>query len=101
MGKSSQRKGRGGEHEVAMDLRAGGFDAAVNGIYEKLDVRCCFGTEDWQGEVKRKAKCAKDKYDAFDNGAKFFVERADRKPWLITFLLKDFMSLKAPKKDPE
>lgn len=97
MGKSSQRKGRTAELEIAAILRAAGFkDATVCGIYEKLDVRCPIDGHDRLIEVKRKKQTQGEAYTALENGAWGLVSRADRKEWLLTIPLKTFLALASP-----
>lgn len=87
MGKSSQRKGRRAEFEVRDILIAGGWEAEANGIWEPFDIK-------WEGrdcEVKRRKDGMGMAYTAFDDGAGAYFFRADRKPWLITHTLDDFI----------
>ena len=93
MGKSSQRKGRAAEIEVANILKAVGFDACVCGIYETLDVRCAIDGTDRLLEVKRKKETQGEAYKAIENGAWGLASRADRKEWLLTVPLKTFLTL--------
>jgi len=92
MGKPSQRKGRAGEMEVRDILKASGWSACTKGIWDTFDV-------DWEGrdvEVKRHSKGMKPAYDAFDNGACAFFFRADRKEWLITMTLDEYINRHGP-----
>jgi hypothetical protein len=93
MGKSSQRKGRQAELEIASILRAAGFDAVACGIYETLDVCCAIDGHDRLLEVKRKKQTQGDAYTAIEAGAWGLVSRADRKPWLLTIPLRTFLEL--------
>lgn len=101
MGKSSQRKGRSAEIEVANILKAADLDACVCGIYEKLDVRCAIDGRDRLLEVKRKKQTQGDAYKALEAGAWGLVSRADRKEWLLTIPLKTFLSLRSPDTDEQ
>ena len=95
-GRSSQRKGRGGEREIRDILKAAGWDAYVKGIYEPLDIN-------WEGydcEVKRRRAGMKEAYDAFSNGARAFFFRADRKEWLICMTLDDYIAWHGPEFKP-
>ena len=92
MGKSSQTKGRAGEHEIVKILKAAGWSALVKGIYEAFDI-------DWEGrdcEVKRRKDGMKPAYDAFANGAGAFFYRADRKEWLIVHTLDEYIAKHGP-----
>jgi hypothetical protein len=87
MGKSSQRKGRGAELEIAEILRAAGWSAVAKPIYASMDV-------DWEGrdcEVKRRANGMKDAYAAFKAGARAFFHRSDRQQWLIVMTLDEYI----------
>lgn len=87
-GRASQRKGRNGEREVRDILNAAWpGSSCVKGIYEPLDIN-------WDGrdcEVKRKSRGMKEAYDALANGAGAFFFRADRKEWLITHTLDEYI----------
>lgn len=92
MGKSSQRKGRAAEIEVANILKAAGWSAIPKKIYECFDV-------DWEGldcEVKRRHDGMKPAYDAFSNGAVAFFYKADRKEWLIVQTLDEYIRKHGP-----
>jgi hypothetical protein len=94
MGKPSQCKGRGGEREARDILNAAGFSARCHGQWEPLDVSCDFGDgKEVPGEIKRKKDGMGPAYAALTppGEAKFFMHRSDRKEWLITFTLKEFI----------
>jgi hypothetical protein len=96
-GKSSQCKGRGGEREARDILNAAGFSARCHGQWDPLDISCDFGDgKEVPGEVKRKKDGMGPAYDAFSNGAKFFMHRSDRKEWLITLTLDEFIHRYGP-----
>ena len=96
-GKSSQTKGRSGEREARDILNAAGFSARCLGIYEPNDVACDFGDgKEVPGEVKRKRLGMAPAYNAFANGAKFYMHRSDRKEWLITMTLDEFIHRYGP-----
>jgi hypothetical protein len=95
-GRSSQRKGRGGEREIRDILNAAGWSCCCKGIYEPLDI-------DWEGrecEVKRRRSGMKEAYDAFSNGAQAFFFRADRKEWLIVHTLDEYIAKHGPELKP-
>jgi hypothetical protein len=97
MGKPSQCKGRGGEREARDILNAAGFSARCHGQWEPLDVSCDFGDgKEVPGEIKRKKDGMGPAYEAFNGKAKFFMHRSDRKEWLITFTLKEFIHRYGP-----
>jgi hypothetical protein len=87
VGKSSQRKGRAGEHECANDAKAYGLSSRVHGIYEALDV----SIDGEPFEVKRRAGFHKMAYNALHSGAKGLIGRADREQWLITTSFRDWL----------
>ena len=96
-GKSSQRKGRNGERECRDVLNAAGFSARCLNIYEPFDVACDFGDgKEVLGEVKRKSNGMNPAYEAFGNGAAFYMHRSDHREWLITFTLSDFIRRYGP-----
>lgn len=96
-GKSSQTKGRRGEYEARDILNAAGFSARLHGQWEALDISCDFGNgKEVAGEVKRKKEGMTPAYTAFDNGAQFYMHRSDRKEWLITFTLDEFIRRYGP-----
>jgi hypothetical protein len=97
MPKFSCNKGRGGERESRDVLNAAGFRARCHNTYETLDISCDFGDgKEVPGEVKRKKDGMGPAYAAFANGAKFFMHRSDRKEWLITFTLDEFIHRYGP-----
>ena len=95
MGKSSQRKGRAAEIEVANILKAAGWSATVKGIYEPFDV-------DWEGydcEVKRRKDSMSVKVveACLGDGAFAVFYRFDRKPWRVVHDLDEFIRMYGPK----
>jgi hypothetical protein len=82
MGKSSQRKGRSGEHEVVRVLTTNRVPARVNGIWEPLDMNMEIDGFREDFEVKRKRDGMSWAYGAIDNDAKGCHFRADRRQWL-------------------
>ena len=96
MGRQSQRKGRGGEIELANILKAAGWSALPKNIWEPFDVN-------WEGrdcEVKRKKLGMRDAYNAFRNGARAFFHRSDREQWLIVMTLDEYIKDHAPAPPP-
>lgn len=95
MGKSSQRKGRSAEYEVAKILEAAGWSATVKGIYEPFDI-------DWEGydcEVKRRKDSMSVKIveASLCDGAFAVFYRFDRKPWRIVQDLDEYIRMYGPK----
>ena len=101
MGKSQQRKGRGGESELAGILRDHGYDVHVGDPQN-------YGTEpDLTGlpsihiEAKRTetmkmsqwVEQAKRDSERFCDGAPAIFHRYSRKPWTVTMLLSDWLRL--------
>lgn len=99
MPRKSQRKGRGGELEVAALFRAAGFDAVATGIYEALDVRVAIDGHDRLLECKRKKRCLGEVYKAIKAGAWGVVERADNEEWVLVLPLRTFFDLAGERYD--
>lgn len=97
MPKKSQRKGRAGEIEIKNILKAAGWDAAVTGIYDTLDVLWGYDGRDHLCEVKRRKNIMKWAYDAFKAGASACFVRADNQHWLIVMPMAEFIQTYGPR----
>jgi hypothetical protein len=88
MGKSSQRKGRGGELEAAEKAAEFDLSIRVHGIYEAHDI----SIEGDPYEVKRCEQLSlKRAYHALHAGARGQIARCNREPWLITVDYRDWL----------
>lgn len=98
MGKSSQRKGARGEHELAEYLAAEGYQTERGGYCfgEKPDL---IGLDGIHVEVKRVEKLnileamkqASADAEKFQDGIPVVFHRRNRSPWLITMTLRDWL----------
>lgn len=93
MPRSSQRKGRGGELEVAAIARAFGLDAQALGIYEALDVRISIDNADQRFEVKTLKNCLGNYYKARKAGAFGTVQKRDYGEWAVTIPYRELLHL--------
>lgn len=97
---NSRQKGKRGETEIAHILQAYGFDARRGvqycGLNGDADV---VGLPGYHLEVKRVERLNIDTAmeqsvrDARDNEIPIVCHRRDRKQWLVTMSLKDFMEV--------
>ena len=97
---NSRQKGKRGEAEIAHILQAYGFDARRGvqycGLNGDADV---VGLPGYHLEVKRVERLNIDTAmeqsirDARDNEIPIVCHRRDRKQWLVTMSLKDFMEV--------
>lgn len=101
MGKSSQRKGRSGERELAELLQAYGYDVQVGTALNFGSEADVSGLPGIHIEVKRTEKfrlsdaMSQSVYDSerFHDGIPTVIFRSNRRPWTVTLLLKDFMNI--------
>jgi hypothetical protein len=88
MGKSSQRKGRGGEREAAQKAAEFDLRTRVHGIWEALDI----SIEGDPYEVKRCEQLSiRRAYDALNAGARGMIARCNRLPFLIVVDYRDWL----------
>ena len=99
MGKSQQRKGADGERELAAVLKGFGFNVERGGSMSFGDVPDLVGLPGVHIEVKRVERlnvgaameqAAKDAA-RFGDGFPAVFHRRNRKPWLVTMRLEDFI----------
>ncbi len=101
MGRASQRKGADGERELAEKLKEYGFDMKRGGSLSFGAVPDLVGLPGIHIEVKRVERLnvgaamqqAIDDAARFNDGAPILFHRRNRKPWLVTMQLDDFMKL--------
>ena len=99
MGKSQQRKGADGERELAAVLQGYGYDVTRGGSMSFGDVPDLVGLPGVHIEVKRVERlnvCAAMEQAAkdaarFGDGFPAVFHRRNRKPWLVTMRLEDFI----------
>ena len=101
MGKAQQRKGADGERELAEKLKEYGFDVKRGGSLSFGDVPDIVGLPGVHIEVKRVERLnvgaamqqAISDAARFNDGTPILFHRRNRKPWLVTMLLDDFIKL--------
>ena len=106
-GKTSQRKGRAGELELARLLQGYGYDVqpgwaqsygevpdltGVHGIH--IEAKRCeqVRLSEWMAQAVRDA-------DRFQDGAPAVFHRRNRSGWLVTMRFQDWISLYGQRKD--
>ena len=100
-GKGSQRKGADGERELAELLREYGYDIQRGGSLSFGEVPDLMGLPGIHVEVKRVERLnvgdamGQSIRDAerFHDGAPALFHRRNRKPWLVTMRLEDWMEI--------
>ena len=101
MGKSSQRKGALGERELASILKTHGYDCTRGGSLSFGEVPDLSGLPGIHIEVKRVKKLnvveameqsIRDSEQMF-GGVPTLFHRRNRKPWLVTMRLEDWLML--------
>ena len=101
MGKSQQRKGADGERELAEVLKGYGYNVTRGGSQTYGSVPDLVGLPGVHIEVKRVERLnvgvamqqAVDDAGRFGDGIPIVFHRRNRKPWLVTLRLDDFMKL--------
>ena len=101
MGNKSQRKGKIGEEELADKLREYGYTVKRGGSLTFGTVSDLFGLPGIHIECKRTEKLnifsamqqAIVDADRFKDGMPVVFHRQNRKPWLVSMRLEDFMNL--------
>ena len=101
MGKSQQRKGADGEKELAEVLRGYGYDVTRGGSLTFGEIPDLVGLPGVHIECKRVERLnlwkamqqAAADADRFKDGMPIVFHRQNRKPWLVTMRLDDFMFL--------
>ena len=100
-GKTSQRKGAGGERELATLLREHGYTIERGGSLSFGEVPDLSGLPGIHIEVKRverlnvgeaMAQAVRDS-EKFHDGAPTLFHRRNRQPWLVTMRLADWLAL--------
>lgn len=104
MGAKSQRKGRGGELELAQVLQKYGYDVrpgraqsygttpditGLSGIHIECKRAERLQPYDWMAQAERDAA-------RFQDGAPAVFFRRSRSPWLVVMKLEDWMDLYKP-----
>ena len=101
MGRSSQRKGRGGELELRDRLKEYGYDVRCGAPQSFGDVPDLVGLPGIHIEVKRCEQIRLTEWmqqatrdaERFGDGAPAVFHRRNRQPWMVTLLLTDFMRM--------
>ena len=101
MGKSQQRKGADGERELAELLKGYGFDVKRGGSMSFGDVPDLVGLPGVHIECKRVERLNVDAAmqqavadaERFGDGMPVVFHRRNRRPWLVTMQLDDFIKL--------
>ncbi len=101
MGKSSQRKGRGGELELCRVLNAAGLSVSPGVAVSYGGTPDAVGLQGYHLEIKRVEKLnleramAQSIRDAerFGDGKPLVVHRKNRREWLVTMRLTDWLEL--------
>lgn len=101
MGKTSQRKGASGERELAAILRERGYDCQRGGSLSFGEIPDAVGLPGIHMEVKRVEKLniceameqAIRDSERMQDGIPALFHRTNRKPWLVTMRLEDWLSL--------
>lgn len=105
MGKSSQRKGAAGERELAALLSAAGYECQRGGSLSFGEIPDVLGLPGIHIEVKRVEKLnvgeameqAIRDSDRMLDGMPALFHRRNRKPWLVTMRLEDWLKLYSSK----
>ena len=100
-GRSSQRKGRNGEAEVAHILQAHGIEARPGRSQSYGTEPDVLGLDGYHLEIKRVEKLnvpaamrqSMQDSERFQDGTPLLLHRRNREPWLCTMLLDDFLNL--------
>lgn len=101
MGSRSQRKGASGERELAAILRERGYDCRRGGSLSFGEIPDVVGLPGVHVEVKRVEKLnigeameqAIRDSERMQDGIPALFHRRNRKPWLVTMRLEDWLSL--------
>lgn len=101
MGRSQQRKGRGGEIEICKILNANGISAQPGQAVSFGSVPDVTGIDGIHAEVKRCQQLRLSEWmeqatrDAakFGDGLPAIFHRRNRSPWLVTMQLSDWLAL--------
>lgn len=101
MGKSQQRKGAAGERELAALLSAAGYECQRSGSLSFGEIPDVLGLPGIHIEVKRVEKLnvveameqAIRDSDRMLDGMPALFHRRNRKPWLVTMRLEDWLKL--------
>lgn len=101
MGKSSQRKGAAGERELAALLSAAGYECQRGGSLSFGEIPDVLGLPGIHIECKRVEKLnvgeameqAIRGSDRMLDGMPAMFHRRNRKPWLVTMRLEDWLKL--------
>ena len=101
MGKTSQRKGADGERELAALLSAAGYECQRGGSLSFGEIPDVLGLPGIPIEVKRVEKLnvgeameqAIRDSDRMLDGMPALFHRRNRKPWLVTMRLEDWLKL--------
>lgn len=101
MGKTSQRKGADGERELAALLSAAGHECQRGGSLSFGEIPDVLGLPGIHIEVKRVEKLnvgeameqAIRDSDRMLDGMPALFHRSNRKPWLVTMRLEDWLKL--------
>ena len=101
MGKSSQRKGAAGERELAALLSAAGYECQRGGSLSFGEIPDVLGLPGIHIECKRVEKLnvgeameqAIRDSDRMLDGMPAMFHRRNRKPWLVTMRLEDWLKL--------
>ena len=101
MGKSQQRKGAAGERELAALLSAAGYECQRGGSLAFGEIPDVLGLPGIHIEVKRVEKLnvgeameqAIRDSDRMLDGLPALFHRRNRKPWLVTMRLEDWLKL--------
>lgn len=105
MGKSSQRKGAAGERELAAILKEHGYDCSRGGSLSFGEIPDIIGLPGIHIECKRVERlnvqeameqAIRDSERMLD-GIPTLFHRRNRKPWLVTMRLDDWLALYHPK----
>lgn len=105
MGKSSQRKGAAGERELAALLSAAGYECQRGGSLSFGEIPDVLGLPGIHIECKRVEKLnvgeameqAIRDSDRMLDGMPALFHRRNRKPWLVTMRLEDWLKLYSSK----
>lgn len=108
MGKTSQRKGRDGERELAKALHGYGYDIDIGQALSFGDEPDLYGLPGIHIECKRVERLnlheamtqAISDADRFRDGAPTVFHRRNRSPWLVTMTLNDWIKLYNKENDP-
>ena len=101
MARSQQRKGADGERELAAVLQAHGHDVIRGGSLSFGEVPDLTGLPGIHIEVKRTEKLnlraameqAVRDAEFFKDGSPAVFHRANRRPWMVTMLLEDWLRM--------